>query len=245
MHAFGHPADIERLVDVCARHGLPLVEDAAEALGSTWRGRHCGTFGTVGTLSFNGNKVVTTGGGGAVLTNDPAIGQRAKHLSTTAKVRIRGSMSTMRWGSITGCPISTRRSAARSWSSYPASSMRNAGWLPPTRMHSLRLEGVSFVREPPGSCSNYWLNAIVLDASESLATRDIVLERLNRANFMARPAWTLMHRLAPYAIGAADGGSVRLGAHRAHVDQFAEFAAAGPQTRLNGANDLRLYGDAR
>src|SRR5262245_3445373 len=86
MHAFGHPAEIERLIDVCARHGLPLVEDAAEALGSTWRGRHCGTSGTVGTLSFNGNKVVTTGGGGAVLTADPTLGTRSKHLSTTAKV---------------------------------------------------------------------------------------------------------------------------------------------------------------
>ena len=86
MHAFGHPADIDDLSDVCARHGLPLVEDAAEALGSTWHGRHCGTFSAVGTLSFNGNKVVTTGGGGAVITNDPTLGKRAKHLSTTAKV---------------------------------------------------------------------------------------------------------------------------------------------------------------
>lgn len=198
MHAFGHPADIERLVDVCARHGLPLVEDAAEALGSTWRGRHCGTFGTVGTLSFNGNKVVTAGGGGAVLTNDPAIGQRAKHLSTTAKVphpwlfehdEVGFNYRLPNLNAALGCAQLEQLPRFLNEKRRLASAYTNA-------FASVR--GVSFVREPPGSCSNYWLNAIVLEASESLATRDIVLERLNRANFMARPAWTLMHRLAPY-----------------------------------------------
>ena len=199
MHTFGHPAEIEHLIEVCARHGLPLVEDAAEALGSTWRGRHCGTFGTVGTLSFNGNKVVTTGGGGAVLTNDLAIGKRAKHLSTTAKVahpwlyvhdEIGFNYRLPNLNAALGCAqleqlprfVTEKRRLAAAYARAFAS-----------------VERVSFVSEPPDSCSNYWLNAILLDPSESLATRDAVLERLNGANFMARPAWTLMHRLAPYA----------------------------------------------
>jgi len=198
MHAFGHPADIERLVDVCARNGLPLVEDAAEALGSTWRGSHCGTFGTVGTLSFNGNKVVTTGGGGALLSNDPAIGKRAKHLSTTAKLahpwlyvhdEIGFNYRLPNLNAALGCAqleqlprfLEEKRRLAAAYETAFA-----------------RVGGASFVREPQGARSNYWLNAILLDASENLATRDCVLERLNGANLMARPAWTLMHRLAPY-----------------------------------------------
>jgi perosamine synthetase len=199
MHAFGHPADIDRLIEVCARHGLPLVEDAAEALGSTWRGRHCGTLGAIGTLSFNGNKVVTTGGGGAVLTNNPAIGKRAKHLSTTAKVahpwlyvhdEIGFNYRLPNLNAALGCAqleqlprfVAEKRRLAEAYATAFAS-----------------IEGVSFVREPPDSCSNYWLNAIVLDPSSNVVSRDAVLERLISSNFMARPAWTLMHRLAPYA----------------------------------------------
>jgi perosamine synthetase len=199
MHTFGHPAEIEHLIEVCARHGLPLVEDAAEALGSTWRGRHCGTFGTVGTLSFNGNKVVTTGGGGAVLTNDLAISKRAKHLSTTAKVahpwlyehdEIGFNYRLPNLNAALGCAqleqlpriVAEKRRLAAAYARAFAS-----------------VERVAFVSEHPKSCSNYWLNAILLDPSESLATRDAVLERLIGANFIARPAWTLMHRLAPYA----------------------------------------------
>jgi perosamine synthetase len=199
MHTFGHPAEIEKLIEVCARHDMPLVEDAAEALGSTWRGRHCGTFGTVGTLSFNGNKVVTTGGGGAVLTNDLAIGKRAKHLSTTAKVahpwlyehdevgfnyRLPNLNAALGCAQLEQLPrfVTEKRRLAAAYA----------------RAFAL-VERVAFVSERPGGCSNYWLNAILLEASESLATRDAVLERLNGANFMARPAWTLMHRLVPYA----------------------------------------------
>jgi perosamine synthetase len=198
MHTFGHPAEIEKIIEVCARHDIPLVEDAAEALGSTRRGRHCGTFGTIGTLSFNGNKVVTTGGGGAVLTNDPVIGKRAKHLSTTAKIahpwlymhdeigfnyRLPNINAALGCAQLEQLPrfVAEKRRLAKAYAAAFAS-----------------IQGVSFVHEPPESCSNYWLNAILLDASESLAMRDSVLERLNDAKLMARPAWTLMHRLAPY-----------------------------------------------
>jgi perosamine synthetase len=199
MHTFGHPAEIEKLIEVCAHHDMPLVEDAAEALGSTWHGRHCGTFGTIGTLSFNGNKVVTTGGGGAVLTNDPAIGKRAKHLSTTAKVahpwlyvhdeigfnyRLPNINAALGCAQLEQLPrfVAEKRRLAEAYAVAFSS-----------------IEGASFVHEPPDSRSNYWLNAILLAPSERPATRDEVLERLAGANYMARPAWTLMHHLTPYA----------------------------------------------
>src|SRR5262245_20159386 len=199
MHAFGHPAEIEQLCEVCARHGLPLVEDAAEALGSTWQGRHCGTFGTIGTLSFNGNKVVTTAGGGALLIEDDAVGIRAKQLSTTAKIpppwlyihdAVGFNYRMPNINAALGCAqlerveslVAEKRRLARAYQDAFS-----------------RLGGVSFLREPPGSRSNYWLIAILLDQRSEAAARDAVLERLNRANYMARPAWTLMHHLAPYA----------------------------------------------
>jgi perosamine synthetase len=199
MHAFGHPAEIERLLDVCARHGLPVIEDAAEALGSTWHGRHCGSFGTVGTLSFNGNKVVTTGGGGAVLTADPALGKRAKHLSTTAKVahpwlyvhdevgfnyrmpNLNAALGCAQLARIEEFVADKRRLAAAYEAALSA------------------LDGVTFLREPAGARSNYWLIGLLLAGSRDTRAREKVLEALNRANYMARPVWTLMHHLAPYA----------------------------------------------
>lgn len=198
MHTFGHPAEIERLAEVCAAHGLPLVEDAAESLGSTCHGRHCGTFGTVAALSFNGNKVVTTGGGGAVLTADPELGRRAKHLSTTAKIphawlyahdevgynyrlpNINAALGCAQLERIEGFVAEKRRLAAAYATAFAA------------------VDEASFLREPSDCRSNYWLAAILLDPAESLATRDAVLEALNGAGYMARPVWTLMHRLQPY-----------------------------------------------
>ena len=199
MHAFGHPAEIEQLIEVCARHGLPLVEDAAEALGSTWRGRHCGTFGTVGTLSFNGNKVVTTGGGGAVLTNDPAIGKRAKHLSTTAKVahpwlyvhdevgfnyRLPNLNAALGCAQLEQLPrfVTEKRRLAAAYATAFAS--------------------VERVR----SCANRPAVAATIGSTRSCSKRRKVSQRATPCSngSTARtswrgPAWTLMHRLAPYA----------------------------------------------
>jgi perosamine synthetase len=199
MHTFGHPAEIDQLVEVCARHGLPLVEDAAQALGSTWCGRHCGTFGTISALSFNGNKVVTTGGGGAVLTNDAVLGKRAKHLSTTAKMshpwlylhdEIGFNYRMPNINAALGCAqlerieefIDSKRKIATAYEIAFADS-----------------NSVSFLREPLGARSNYWLCTMLLNPPAGVTARDEVLMTLNAANYLARPAWTLMHRLAPYA----------------------------------------------
>jgi perosamine synthetase len=197
MHVFGHPADLEALVQVASKWHLVLIEDAAESLGSRYHGRHTGTFGRLAALSFNGNKVVTTGGGGAVLTCDPLLGRRAKHLTTTARVAHRWSFLHDEVGynyrlpninAALGCAqlerlpemlASKRRLAAR----YEAAFARVAE--------------VEFLREPAGTTSNYWLNAIVLKR-EHASRRDELLEVHNAAGYGSRPVWTLMHRLPMY-----------------------------------------------
>ena len=198
MHVFGHPCDVDGLIEVAARWRLALVEDAAEALGSRWRGRHAGTFGRLGALSFNGNKIVTTGGGGAVLTDDPELGRRAKHLTTTAKVphawafdhdEIGWNYRLPNLNAALGCAqleqlegmIARKTELARRYAAAFAD-VRGARMLEP--------------RE--GAEVNHWLNALVLDEPDT-AGRDAVLEALNGAGFGARPLWTLMHRLPMYA----------------------------------------------
>jgi dTDP-4-amino-4,6-dideoxygalactose transaminase len=186
------------LLTVAVKWGIRVVEDAAEGL-SAYRGeRHCGTFGEVGTLSFNGNKVVTTGGGGAIITDDAALGARAKHLTTTARVKHRWSFIHDEVGynyrlpnlnAALGCAqlerlddlILRKRQLARNYLEAFAG-----------------VDGVSIVREPEGTRSNYWLVAMMLDEADA-EYRDALLTGLNDAGLMARPVWTLMHRLAPYA----------------------------------------------
>jgi perosamine synthetase len=198
MHAFGHPAQIESLVRVSERWGLVLVEDAAESLGSYYRDRHTGNFGAVAALSFNGNKLVTTGGGGAVLTNDASVAKRAKHLTTTARVPHRWSFLHDEVGFNYRLPninaalgvaqleqlpevLRAKRTLAARYQAAFASSRR-----------------VRMLAEPTGTTSNYWLNTLVL-AESSIDDRDELLGALNEANFMSRPLWTLMHRLPMYA----------------------------------------------
>jgi perosamine synthetase len=197
VHIFGHPVDMPALAPVAAKWKLRVVEDAAEGLGA-WRGeRHCGTFGEVGTLSFNGNKTITTGGGGAIITDDPALGARAKHLTTTARTKHRWSFEHDEIGynyrlpnlnAALGCAqlerlddlILRKRQLARNYLEAFAG-----------------LDGVSIVREPEGTRSNYWLVAMLLDEADA-EYRDALLTGLNDSGLMARPVWTLMHRLAPY-----------------------------------------------
>jgi len=194
MHVFGHPCDIDSLAEVAARWKLVLVEDAAESLGSEYRGRHTGNFGRVAALSFNGNKTITTGGGGAILTNDGALARRARHLTTTARVAHRWSFVHDEIGfnyrlpnlnAALGCAqlerlrdmLERKRRLARDYGEQ---------FRP--------VAGVRFLFEPAGTRSNYWLNAIILDRP-SVTDRDAVLATLNDARYSARPLWTLMHRL--------------------------------------------------
>jgi perosamine synthetase len=194
MHTFGHPVDIDKLAPVARRWGLTVVEDATESLGSRYRGRPTGSLGKVAALSFNGNKVVTTGGGGAILTDDSEIARHTKHLTTTAKLlhrwafdhdevgynfrlpNINAALGCAQLEQLDGFLAAKRRLAGR----YEAACEGRAGFR--------------FMKEPAESNSNYWLNAVLLDRTD-MALRDSLLDSANEAGFRVRPAWTPMHRL--------------------------------------------------
>jgi perosamine synthetase len=198
MHVFGHPADLDALDAVARRWHLVLVEDAAESLGSTYRERHTGNVGRVSALSFNGNKIVTTGGGGAILTNDGALARRAKHLTTTARTPHRWSFLHDEVGYNYRLPNLNAALGCAQLAKLPSMMARKRRLAARYEKAFAPLGGLRFLREPPGTVSNYWLNSVVLD-SPSEARRDEVLGLLNDAGYMARPIWTLMHKLPMYA----------------------------------------------
>lgn len=198
MHVFGHPCDLDALADVAARWSLVLIEDAAESLGSSYGGRHTGHVGRLSALSFNGNKVVTTGGGGAVLTNDPVMGKRAKHLTTTARTPHRWNFLHDEVGFNYRLPNLNAALGCAQLERLPDMLQRKRELAARYAQAFQGVAGVRFLPEPAGTTSNYWLNAIVLETTD-LALRDAALEALNDAGYMSRPVWTLMHRLPMYA----------------------------------------------
>lgn len=195
MHTFGHPVDLSGLDAVANAFGLAFVEDAAESLGSLYDGRPCGGFGRVGALSFNGNKIVTTGGGGAIVTDDEALARRARHLSTTAKVPHPWAFDHDEPGYNYRLPNLNAALGVAQMDRLPERIERKR------RLARRYLEGFSgfaggkILREPEGATSNYWLNTLLLAPGTTMSARDELLEGLNAAGCMARPAWTLMHRL--------------------------------------------------
>lgn len=198
MHTFGHPADIEALLAVAHDFRLQLIEDAAESLGSTVGGRHTGTFGLMGTLSFNGNKTITTGGGGAILTNDVELGARAKHLTTTAKVPHRWNFIHDAVGYNYRLPNLNAALGCAQLEQLPGFLLEKRSLFDCYQSSFAAIPGVRLVAELAGCHSNYWLQTILLD--ESLADqRDAVLSATNDAGLMTRPVWTLMHRMPMYS----------------------------------------------
>ncbi len=198
MHTFGHIGEIEALAQICSRWGIALVEDAAEALGSTLKGRHAGNFGRVSALSFNGNKIVTSGGGGAVITNDPTIAARAKHLTTTARVGHRWSFVHDEVGYNFRLPNINAALGCAQLEQLP-DFLRRKHLLAQRYSEAFRsVAGIGFLSEPGDCRSNYWLNAILLDRPGE-NEREALLADLNDNGLMARPAWTLMHRLPMYS----------------------------------------------
>lgn len=194
MHTFGHPVDIDGLLSICASWNLCLVEDAAESLGSFYKGRHTGTFGQLGALSFNGNKIITTGGGGMILASEQ-LGSRAKHLTTTAKnphpyeyvhdevgynyrlPNLNAALGCAQLEQLEGFIANKRELAARYAAHLSDSALR-------------------FVTEPKDCRSNYWLNAVVCESREH---RDALLKGTNEKDVMTRPIWALMNHLPMYA----------------------------------------------
>jgi perosamine synthetase len=198
MHTFGHPVDIEGVLAVARDFHLALVEDAAESLGSYYHGQHTGTFGLMGTLSFNGNKTITTGGGGAILTNDAELARHAKHLTTTAKVPHRWNFVHDEIGYNYRLP---NINAALGCAQFE----QLDGFLEAKRAifdrYQKAFAGVGqahMVAEPAGCRSNYWLQTLLLDEAAQ-EQRDAVLAATNDAGLMTRPVWTLMPRLAHFS----------------------------------------------
>lgn len=197
MHTFGHPVDMESLLAVASDFNIAVIEDAAESLGSYIGGRHTGTFGLVGTLSFNGNKTITTGGGGAILTNDTALARRAKHLTTTAKVPHRWNFDHDEIGYNYRLPNLNAALGCAQLERLPELLASKRALFEQYRSAFAKVERVRLFAEPEGCHSNYWLQTLLLDESVA-AERDAILAATNEAGLMTRPTWTLMHRLKAF-----------------------------------------------
>ncbi len=195
MHTFGHSVDLDPLVELCERYNLVLVEDAAESLGSFYKGKHTGGFGQVSALSFNGNKIMTTGGGGAILTNDESLADYAKYITTTAKVPHRWAYEHDEIGYNYRMPNINAALGCAQLQKIPVFIERKRQIASLYEEMIEKLDGVTLVKEPANSKSNYWLQTIRLDSTHD---RDAVLDFLNDNGVMSRPIWTPMHELEPF-----------------------------------------------
>jgi aminotransferase in exopolysaccharide biosynthesis len=197
MHTFGHPVDLEGLMALTHDFNITLVEDAAESLGSYYHGQHTGTFGLMGTLSFNGNKTITTGGGGAILTNDAALARHAKHLTTTAKLPHVWEYRHDEIGYNYRLPNLNAALGCAQLEQLPAMLAAKRELFVRYQTAFAPVPGVRLMTEPVQCKSNYWLQTLLLDADHA-DQRDQVLEATNAAAYMTRPTWILMHELAPF-----------------------------------------------
>ena len=198
MHAFGHPFNLDGVTSLCEQLGCPLIEDAAESLGSYYKGKHTGTFGKVGILSFNGNKIITTGGGGMILTDDEELAHKAKHITTTGKVphryeyihdivaynyrmpNLNAALGCAQLEKIDDLLVQKRDLAGRYAKAFEA------------------VEHASVLPEPAETKSNYWITSLVL--SQEAAEQTVpTIEALLEAGLQVRPIWKPMHQLTIYA----------------------------------------------
>lgn len=197
MHTFGHPSRLDELLAIGCDFNLTVIEDAAESLGSHYHGRHTGTFGRLGTLSFNGNKTITTGGGGAILTNDSALAVRAKHLTTTAKLPHSWQYVHDEIGYNYRLPNLNAALGCAQLEQMPQFVAAKRALFKRYESAFVGVRGIRVKKEPEHCHSNYWLQTLVLD-KDQIEKHDVLLHAFNEAGYMSRPAWTLMHQLAPY-----------------------------------------------
>jgi aminotransferase in exopolysaccharide biosynthesis len=197
MHTFGHPSDIDGLLSIANDFNILLVEDAAESLGSFYHGQHTGTFGLFGTLSFNGNKTITTGGGGAILTNNEALARHAKHLTTVAKIPHAWEFRHDEIGYNYRMPNINAALGCAQLEKLSAKLTSKRELFKRYQSAFAHLEGISLFSEPENCQSNYWLQTLLLDDIES-ENRDLILESTNKTGIMTRPAWVLMNDLEPF-----------------------------------------------
>lgn len=198
MHTFGHPSDLDALQTVCEKFKIVLIEDAAEALGSFYKKRHVGQWGKFSILSFNGNKTLTTGGGGAILTNDEDLGLRAKHIATTAKLPHPFVFFHDQIGYNYRMPNINAALGVAQLEKLPLSLERKRDLAMRYKKALSGIPGIRFLDEPSFARSNFWLNAILLDPGVA-QERDGLLDFLRSDGIKARPAWILMHKLPMFA----------------------------------------------
>lgn len=202
MHTFGHPVRIEEIANLCKEWHIELVEDAAESIGSLYKGQHTGTFGRIGAISFNGNKTITTGGGGMLLFNDEELGKYAKHITTQAKVPHRWEFRHDHIGYNYRMPnINAALGCAQleNLDKYVASKRKVAAEY---IEYFKNVDGIDFFAEPENTFSNYWLSAVVLKDKECQLA---FLQETNDNGVMTRPIWELMNRLPMFENCQNDG----------------------------------------
>lgn len=207
VHLYGHPADMDPILEAAGRFGVPVVEDAAESLGATHRGRAVGTLGRIGCYSFNGNKVITTGGGGMLVTNDPELARRARHLTTQAKrpgleywhddigynYRLTNLQAALGVAQLEVLPsfLERKRQIAATYAEAFAN-----------------VPGIRLLRQAEWAQSSWWLNCILVDQDQCGTERVELIEELEREGIQARPLWVPIHRLPIYADAERIGGAV-------------------------------------
>lgn len=191
MHTYGHPCRIDEIIEICNKYNISVIEDAAESLGSFYKNRHTGTFGEIGVLSFNGNKILTTGGGGMLLFKDEKLAQKAKHFTTQAKVSHPWEFAHDEIGYNYRMPNINAALGLAQLEQLPTFVENKRNTVHAYKAFFEKNE-IEFVNEPHNAKSNYWLNAILL---KNKPARDSFLKYTNESGIMTRPAWTLMNKL--------------------------------------------------
>lgn len=194
MHTFGHPCRIDEIAEICENYNIPLVEDAAESLGSFFKGKHTGTFGKIGILSFNGNKILTTGGGGMLLFQDEELAKHVKHLTTQAKIPHPWEFDHDHIGYNYRMPNLNAAVGVAQLEQLPVF-LQSKRKLAESYIEFFKDSIVKFIAEPENSASNYWLNCILFSSKEQ---RDAFLKESNENGVMTRPAWKLMNELVMF-----------------------------------------------
>jgi perosamine synthetase len=197
MHTFGHPSDMDGLLSIARDFNIILIEDAAESLGSFYEGKHTGTFGLFGTLSFNGNKTITTGGGGAILTNNEALALHAKHITTTAKLPHPWDFKHDEIGYNYRMPNINAALGCAQLEQLPSKVESKRKLFGLYQNAFANIKEAILMSEPKNCHSNYWLQTLLLDETE-LNNRDELLATTNKIGIMTRPVWELMNKLEPF-----------------------------------------------
>ena len=197
MHTFGHPVEIDSILEIANRYKISVIEDAAESLGSFYKDKHTGTFGKAGILSFNGNKIITTGGGGALLTDDNAIANYAKHLSTTSRVKHDWKFIHDEIGFNYRLPNLNAALGCAQMQKLPSFIKAKRRLFSKYLDVFNSIDGIKLFSEPLDSRSNYWLQTLILEKGLENEL-DNIIEYTNKMGVMTRPAWELIPHLEIY-----------------------------------------------